>query len=493
MNKLITVTLLLVVGTLTAQDSNVFLNRDFWKSNTTVKDVQEKINEGNDPTALSSNGFDATTNAILASASDAIIKHLLSIEGNDINKITHDGRTYLFWASSKGNLPIVSYLLENGARIDIVDDKGSSVLLFAAGGGQTNPELYDLLIANGVSINETNPKGANVIHQLISKTKKLKDLDYFLNKGLDLNSMDKAGHNTVDYAARTGNKEIIEQLIKKGVSYKDTNTDGSNAILVASKGSRGGGNSTEFFKYLEGLGVQPNVTDNDGVNPIHNLSYSTKDKGLFNYFITKGVSATTADNQGNTPLMNAASRNDLAIVEFFAANNSVNAKNKEGKTALMNAVHSNGKDVVQFLINNGADTNIIDEDGNNLAYYLIDSYSKRNEKSFNEKWELLTKKGLDITHLQKDGNNLLHLAVLKNDRELLDKIANYKVDINAKNANGLTPLHIAAMTTNTVDSIKHLLGLGAKVTVLSDFDESAYDLALENELLDKSKIEFLKQ
>ena len=37
-----------------------------------------------------------------------------------------------------------------------------------------------------------------------------------------------------------------------------------------------------------------------------------------------------------------------------------------------------------------------------------------------------------------------------------------------------------------------LIELGAKPTILSDFEESAYDLALENELLDKNKIEFLK-
>lgn len=47
MKKLFTLTLLLIVGTITAQDANVFLNRGFFKPATTVKEVQQKVKEGN--------------------------------------------------------------------------------------------------------------------------------------------------------------------------------------------------------------------------------------------------------------------------------------------------------------------------------------------------------------------------------------------------------------------------------------------------------------
>ncbi|QCX37095.1 ankyrin repeat domain-containing protein [Aureibaculum algae] len=493
MKKYFTIILLVITSTITAQQTNIFWSRDFWKPTTTIADVVQKVKEGNDAVALSSSNFDATVNAILANASDDVIKHLLSYDGNDVNKITHDGRTYLFWAGLKGNLPVMKHLISNGAKTDILDDKGSTVLLFAAGGGQTNPELYNLLLANGATLNETNPKGANALHQLIGKAKNLKELDYFTNKGLDLNSKDKLGHNAIDYAAKTGNKEIIEQLIKKGISYKDTNSDGSNAILIASIGGRGSGNSLEFFKYLKGLGIEANISDKQGVNPMHYLAYKNKEVAIFDYFSENGIPITKADNEGNTPLMNAAYSNDLAIVKYFVDKSEhINAKNEFGKTALTNAVRQNSFEVVEFLINNGAAINIIDENGNNLAFYLVDSYSKRNEKSFNQKWDLLTKKQLNFTHIQKQGNNLYHLAAIKNSTSILDKIAKHKLDINAKNNDGLTPLHRAIMTAKNVEIIKHLIALGAKTSILTDFEESSYDLALENELLDKNSIEFLK-
>ncbi|MBJ2176144.1 ankyrin repeat domain-containing protein [Aureibaculum sp. A20] len=493
MKKYFTIILLVIASTITAQQTNIFWSRDFWKPTTTIADVVQQVKAGNDATALSSSNFDATVNAILANASDDVIKHLLSYDGNDVNKITHDGRTYLFWAGLKGNLPVMKHLISNGAKTDILDDKGSTVLLFAAGGGQTNPELYNLLLANGATINETNPKGANALHQLIGRAKNLNELDYFIKKGLKLSATDKSGLNTIDYAARSGNKEIIELLIKKGISYKDTNSDGGNAFLEAATVGRGGGNSLAFFKYLEGLGISPNITNKKGVNPIHKLASGNKDKAIFDYFIEKGVDPTKADSEGNTALINAAGRNNLEIITYFVDKNvAINAKNKVGKSALTNAVAANSPDVVSFLINKGADINSLDKDNNNLAYYLVDSYSKRNIKQFNEKWDLLTKKGLEMLHIQKENNNLMHLAVTKNDTDLLDKIANIKVDINAKNSNGLTPLHIAAMTTDNAKIIKHLISLGAKSSVLTDFEESAYDLALENEFLNKNTIEFLK-
>lgn len=491
MKKITTLVLLLFVGTIAAQDANVFWSRGFFKPNTTVKDIKAKEAAGNSATALSSNNFDATTNAILANASTEVVGYLLSLKGNDVNKVTHDGRTYLFWAAMKGNLPLMKKLIKLGAKTDVVDDKGSSVLLFAAGGGQTNPELYDLLLANGAKITETTPKGANAILKLVGGAKDLKDLNYFLEKGLDLNHTDKDGHNAVDYAARSGNQTIIAQLVKKGVAYKDTNADGSNAILVASEGGRGPGNSLAFFKYLEGLGINPNVTDNNGVTPIHNLASRNKDNAIFNYFINKGVTTTKADAKGNTPLMNAAGRNSLEVVKFFGVKN-LDAKNKDGKTALTNAVAYNNADVVTYLISKGAAIDVVDTKGNNLAYYLVNSYSKRNKKAFTEKWDLLTAKGLNMTHVQEGKNNILHLAVAKNNKDLLAKIARLSIDVNAKNANGLTPLHLAAMTTNNVDLIKYLISVGAKKDAVTEFEETVYDLASENELLNKNKIEFLK-
>jgi len=105
---------------------------------------------------------------------------------------------------------------------------------------------------------------------------------------------------------------------------------------------------------------------------------------------------------------------------------------------------------------------------------------------------LLTSKGLKVTSPQKDGTNLYHLAVEKRSIHLLDFIKNYNININAKNKKGLTALQQAVMTAKDHKIIKYLLKKGAVKNVTTDFDETLYDLAKENEALTNTNISYLQ-
>ncbi|MNY63465.1 hypothetical protein D3C86_2004300 [compost metagenome] len=71
---------------------------------------------------------------------------------------------------------------------------------------------------------------------------------------------------------------------------------------------------------------------------------------------------------------------------------------------------------------------------------------------------------------------------------MLKKIADLNIDVNAKNKDGLTALHKAAMIAKNDAVLKYLLSIGAKKDIKTDFDESAYDLAKENETLTKNNV-----
>ncbi len=93
---------------------------------------------------------------------------------------------------------------------------------------------------------------------------------------------------------------------------------------------------------------------------------------------------------------------------------------------------------------------------------------------------------------QNGGNSLIHIAARKNSIDLLKRLLPYGIDINAKNNDGYTAPHIAAMRADNEDLLRYLLSQGADKKIKTEFEETAFSLALENELLQKKNIKFLE-
>jgi ankyrin repeat protein len=117
--KRLLVSLFVLTSFLAQARQNTLLDQAFWKTNPDVAAVKAEIAKGNDPAAFNRSSFDPTVLAINANASAEVITYLLEQKGNDVNKITHDSRTYIFWAAARGNLPIVEYLIKKGAKLDL--------------------------------------------------------------------------------------------------------------------------------------------------------------------------------------------------------------------------------------------------------------------------------------------------------------------------------------------------------------------------------------
>lgn len=483
-----------------AQQKNMLLDQSFWKTNPDVNAVKAEIAKGNSPSESTSNAFDAVVMAINNDAPAETIKFLLEQPGNEVNKPTHDNRIYLHWASGKGNLEIVKYLIAKGSDVNLEDSHGSFPVTAAASSGQSNPELYEAFFKAGIDPKKKYQNGANLLLLAISSDKELKAAHYFATKGMSLKDVDSDGNTAFTYAARSGNIPLLKKILEKGVKPND------NALFTAAQGSRRESNTIETYKYLvEEVKIKPTAINQSGQNVLHILTGKPNQTEIIKYFISKGVDPNKTDKEGNTPLMVAASARDTSVLEFLLPTaKNVNLQNLKGESALTNAVKSGTPEALSLLFAKGADVNVKDKDGNNLGVYLIQSYrpqmmgrgqeSTNAKDPFTAKIKLLQDKGLNLTAPQKDGNTLYHLAIIKNDLALLKKIADLNIDINAKNKDGLTALHKAAMVAKDDVILKYLISVGAKKDVTTEFDESAYALAKENESLTKSNIsvEFLK-
>lgn len=472
-----------------AQKNNILLDNDFWKNKPNIHSVENEIKKGNNPIEFNENKFDAVTVAILNDAPVETVKYLLRQKGNDINKLTHDNRIYLHWAAYKGNIELIKYLIEKKSDVNLEDSHGLTPLVFASNAGQTDIELYKLFFNAGIDPKKKYKDGTNILLLEIPYDSDLHLTDYLISKGLSLSDTDDKGNTAFDYATRKGNVELLKKLKEKGV--KHTN----NALFMAAEATRRTANTIDVFQYLvDDLKINPLLTNEDQQTVLHILVTKPNQVPIIAYFLNKEVDPEKVDKYGNTAFMYSASGKDTQNTEIFLSMvKNINDTNNKGESALMQAVKSSTSEMVALLLKNGADINQADNNGNTSVYYLIQSYNPRN-KDFDTKLTLLKEKGLNFSAKQQEGNTLYHLAVIKNDLNLMKKLSDLNVDVNTPNNEGITPLQRAAMIAKDTSILKYLISLGAQKNAKTEFGETAYDLAKENEVLKQKKlsIDFLK-
>ncbi|MEM8487428.1 MAG: ankyrin repeat domain-containing protein [Bacteroidota bacterium] len=474
---------LILPVSLFAQSGNPFLSMDYWEGNPSIAEIDTEIIKGHSVTESSNSGFDATSYAILGRAPFETVTYLLG-KGIDVNTIAH-GASYVYWAGYRGNLPLVKHLIENGASIEGDESDNYTMLLFSALGGELTPEMADYLISQGSDLkNEVTPKGANALHLTSYKFTDVAQIEYFTDRGIDLHATDNEGNGIFYYASRSGNIELLDNLIEMGVEYQGNNSKGGNAFLSAVRNRE---NPVSFFEYLEGLGLEPNVKTDAGYTPLHRLAFVADNTEAIEWFVAKGVDPNKVDtSSGNTPLINAVFYNDsTSVIEYFAERtDNVNHQNNNGYSALTRAVRSASVESTNYLLELGADALVLDKNGSNLYSFLLSNFDADAEEEFIAKFELLRENGLDEAALQGNGKTLYHLAADNGDIALFKLIAELtSIDINAKDHEGYTALHHMAMKAKDDSALKYLLSIGANKHTTTDFEESPFDLASENELL----------
>ena len=397
------------------------------------------------------------------------------------------------WAGSAGDLDTMKLLISKGADTKIIGSHGFNWFTFTVNAGHDNTVIYELMIANGVDLKETNRAGANAILLLAPHSKNGKIIAYFQEKGLDINAVDKQGNNILFYAAKGGNVDLMKKYIAEGFEYKKINADGENIVLFASVGGRGSSNPLEVYQYFDSLGLDMALTNNAGENALHNVASNTKDLRIIDFFIEKGIDVNQKNKEGNTSFLNAAKGNNLLVLEkLVPSTQNIDQQNIEGLSALTYAIKSMNLDAFKLLQKKGANAHIVDASGNNLFYHLFKAYSRRNSTHFETFVNELINAGVSFKNAStKDFP--LHIAIAKGENELIQKALELGADINQKNSDGLTPLHLAAMKATNVKLLQLLISKGADKKTRTNFDESAYELAQENELLSNANITFLKQ
>ncbi|MDP6306878.1 MAG: ankyrin repeat domain-containing protein [Verrucomicrobiota bacterium] len=223
-------------------------------------------------------------------------------------------------------------------------------------------------------------------------------------------------------------------------------------------------------------------------DPIHDASKVGNLAGV-QAELDKGVDVNEVDRgfYNLTPLHWALSK---GVAEFLISEGAdVNAITLEGSTPLHFAAFNGYKEIAELLIDNGADVNVIN---NELAGTpLITALDWAIQQGKTETADLLRKHGGKTGEELASGMAPLHAAARKGLKEVVELLIANGADVNVKNRVGETPLDWAIRNDHTETAHflrKHGGKTGAELNVLLDAAKNGDIEAVKQHLADGADV-----
>lgn len=194
------------------------------------------------------------------------IVSLLLKSGADPNESNMFGTTPLMAAASMGNYEILRQLLENKASVDLRDTEGKTALMYSV--IATIEELIDSLIHLRLvssTVKLTDFMTPPMLVQLKPQFEPQKELcvNHLLQNGADIRSTDKKGISILTHASRTGNLNVVKNLVGFGADVHDKSPRGITALYAAAINGH-----TDIAEFLINKGADIDVRLNDGETPL---------------------------------------------------------------------------------------------------------------------------------------------------------------------------------------------------------------------------------
>ena len=328
-------------------------------------------------------------------------------------------------------------------------------------------------------------------------------------------TVDKVNSLSELHQCKRGNdaEKAVELVLNDGLDINTPALCNRTPLLWASLSSSG-----EFIETLIDLGADVNAqrTD-DKVTPLI-LSASWNNFMAVYLLLDHEADSNIARADGNSPLHIAVSNGFFHITKLLIKKGSnVNLQNKEGRTPLFLGVKNKQKHLIKLLIENEADVTIGYQENSTDRIYLV-----RGKGRGRAAWQyVLVKKHLLGLFLKRTnggsldgadfgavlrsgwgkdppegtidqileecdfkeipGVTVLHIASKENNEpEIIDLLVKSGANVNAQDAEGFTPLHMATIHGN-LKIVKKLVDLDADVNIVTTDGKNAAELAHLNE------------
>ncbi|XP_062597146.1 ankyrin-2-like, partial [Saccostrea cucullata] len=380
------------------------------------------------------------------------ILQLLGGKGVDMTHKNKYGSNILHIACSNCKLEICQHTIQHYPdMLHQVDYNGWNAALYAAQGG--NVEILKLLTEKGVDITCKNKNNVNILHLACSNSK-LEMCQHIIQHYPDiLKQEDYEGWNAASYATVSGNVIILEILAEKGVNIKQKNKRGRNILHIACVNSR-----LEMCQHI--IKHYPNMlkqVDYEGWNAALCAAQGERVE-ILELLEEKGVDMTHKNKFDNNILYIACVNSTLEVCRYIIKYHPdmLYQVDCAGWNSAMCTAFGGNVEILELLAEKGVTIKHKNKvDGNlfhvacmnsnlemckHITQYYPDMLQQMNTAGWNaafsaarggniEILELLEEKGVDITHNNKLGSNILHIACAGAKSEMCQHIIKHYPDM----------------------------------------------------------------
>lgn len=367
--------------------------------------------------------------------------------------------TPLHYAAHYRQRIVTEFLIVKGADVNAKNEAGKTPLDY------TDGVVADILRENG-------GKYSSVFSA--SQHGDVDGVREILNLGINVNSVDFVytafdfslkGQTALHIATRAGHKEVVQLLIDEGaiINFLDMNRMTPLDLSIIS--------DREITDILLKAGAKTREEVNAFFDTTKQLQLAAVENS-----ITTGADVNAMDSEGSTALHYVASEGSLEIAELLISKGAnVDSMDNYHRTPLHSAIAGGQIKMATLLITSGANINanakgyILTSGGTALDYASNGIEKIKGEggsedliQKLNEFSKLLRKNG-GKTSQELETAESIFAAVLHGNMEAIERYLKDGVDINAADANGLTPLAWAAVNDTPFEIAKFLIDNGANV------------------------------